>query len=137
MFIRNKAAYIIGRVRRGERILPLVMAILNRPGGFRVDAVLTSEEDVSIAFSFARWYFHADIASPRQVIGFLHSILPRKRIGELYLSLGYNKHGKTEFYRDLMKDIDAIARAVSSSPRASQGWSCRSSPCPRFHSSSR
>ena len=107
VFIRNKAAYIIGRVRRGERILPLVIAILNRPGGLRVDAVLTSEEDVSIAFSFARWYFHADIASPRQVIGFMHSILPRKRIGELYLSLGYNKHGKTEFYRDLMKDIDA------------------------------
>jgi isocitrate dehydrogenase kinase/phosphatase len=35
------------------------------------------------------------------VIGFLHSILPRKRVSELYLSLGYNKHGKTEFYRDL------------------------------------
>ena len=107
VFIRNKAAYIIGRVRRGEQILPLVLAILNRPGGLRVDAVLTREEDVSIAFSFARWYFHADIASPREVIGFLHSILPRKRIGELYLSLGYNKHGKTEFYRDLMKDIAA------------------------------
>ena len=107
VFIRNKAAYVIGRVRRGDRIMPLVIAILNHPGGLRVDAVLTSEEDVSIAFSFARWYFHADIASPRQVIGFLHSILPRKRIGELYLSLGYNKHGKTEFYRDLMKDIDA------------------------------
>ncbi|MGB5296171.1 MAG: bifunctional isocitrate dehydrogenase kinase/phosphatase [Thermoanaerobaculia bacterium] len=107
VFIRNKAAYIIGRVRRGERVMPLVIAILNRPGGLRVDAVLTREEDVSIAFSFARWYFHADIDSPRQVIGFLHSILPRKRIGELYLSLGYNKHGKTEFYRDLMKDIAA------------------------------
>jgi isocitrate dehydrogenase kinase/phosphatase len=107
VFVRNKAAYIIGRARRGERIMPLVLAVLNRAGGLRVDAVLTREDDVSIVFSFARWYFHADIASPREVIGFLHSILPRKRIGELYLSLGYNKHGKTEFYRDLMKDIEA------------------------------
>ncbi len=107
VFIRNKAAYIIGRIRRGEQVMPLMLAILNRAGGLRVDAVLSREDDVSIAFSFARWYFHADIASPREVIGFLHSILPRKRIGELYLSLGYNKHGKTEFYRDLMKDIAA------------------------------
>lgn len=107
VFIRNKAAYIVGRARRGERVMPLALAILNRAGGLRVDAVLSREADVSIAFSFARWYFHADIDSPREVIGFLHSILPRKRIGELYLSLGYHKHGKTEFYRDLMKDIDA------------------------------
>jgi len=29
-------------------------------------------------------------------------MLPRKRIAELYISLGFNKHGKTELYRDLL-----------------------------------
>jgi isocitrate dehydrogenase kinase/phosphatase len=29
--------------------------------------------------------------------------LPKKRLAELYVSLGYHKHGKTEFYRDLMR----------------------------------
>jgi isocitrate dehydrogenase kinase/phosphatase len=41
------------------------------------------------------------------VIGFLRSILPRKRVSELYGSLGYRKHGKTELYRDLMAHIAA------------------------------
>lgn len=105
VFIRNKAAYIIGRARRGESLIPIVLAILNREGELILDAVLTGEEETSVVFSFARWYFHADIASPREVIGFLHSVLPRKRIAELYVSLGYHKHGKTEFYRDLMRFV--------------------------------
>ncbi len=105
VLVRNKAAYLIGRVRRGERLLPVVLAVLNRGGKLLVDAVLTSEEEVSILFSFARWYFHADLGSPREMIGFLGSLLPRKTVAELYISLGYNKHGKTEFYRDLMSHI--------------------------------
>ncbi len=116
VLVRNKAAYLIGRVRRGERLLPIVLAILNRDGRLYVDAVLTSEEEVSILFSFARWYFHADIESPREVIGFLHSILPRKTIAELYISLGYNKHGKTEFYRDLMSRIAASEERFTVAP---------------------
>ena len=105
VFFRNKGAYVIGRARRGEAVLPIVMAILNDEAGLWVDAVLASENEVSILFSFARWYFHIDVESPRGVIGFLSSILPRKRISELYLSLGFEKHGKTELYRDLMRHI--------------------------------
>ena len=105
VFIRNKAAYLMGRVRAGESVIPLILAILNDDGELRIDAVLSTEEEASVVFSFARWYFHSDIASPREVIGFLHSILPRKRIAELYVSLGYHKHGKTEFYRDLKRFV--------------------------------
>lgn len=105
VFIRNRAAYLIGRVRLGESVSPLILAILNDEGELTVDAVLCSEEEASVVFSFARWYFHSDIASPREVIGFLHSILPKKRIAELYVSLGYHKHGKTELYRDLMRFV--------------------------------
>jgi isocitrate dehydrogenase kinase/phosphatase len=32
--------------------------------------------------------------------------MPRKPIAELYIAIGYNKHGKTELYRDLMQHID-------------------------------
>jgi len=32
--------------------------------------------------------------------------MPRKPIAELYIAIGYNKHGKTELYRDLMRHID-------------------------------
>src|SRR6185436_4689326 len=108
VFFRNQGAYVIGRVRRGEDVLlPVLLPIVNREAGLEVDAVLHSEEEASIVFSFARWYFHADVESPREVIGFLESILPRKRIAELYISLGYTKHGKTELYRDLVRHIAA------------------------------
>jgi len=105
LFFRNKAAYLVARARSSERILPVVVVLLNEEDGLRVDAVLTSEDLVSILFSFARWYFHAEVESPREVIGFLHSLLPRKRIAELYISLGYHKHGKSEFYSDLSSVI--------------------------------
>ena len=105
IFVRNKAAYVVGRARRGREILPVVLVVVHETEGLVIDAVLWAEEDVSVVFSFARWYFHADLASPRQVIGFLHSLLPRKRVAELYISLGYNKHGKTELYSDLLKVI--------------------------------
>jgi len=105
LFFRNKAAYLVARARRGSNTLPVVLALLNEDDGLRVDAVLTSEDLVSVLFSFARWYFHAEVESPREVIGFLHSLLPRKRIAELYISLGYHKHGKSEFYSDLSSVI--------------------------------
>ncbi len=107
VFFRNKGAYLVGRARRGGSVMPLALAVLHGTDGLRVDAVLPTEDEVSIVFSFARWYFHAEVASPREVIGFLQTILPRKRIAELYISLGYNKHGKTEFYRDLVAQIGA------------------------------
>lgn len=107
VFFRNKGAYVIGRARRGKSVLPVVLAIVNGDRGLTVDAVLTTEAETSVLFSFARWYFHAEVESPREVIGFLRSILPRKRIAELYISLGYGNHGKTELYRDLMAHISA------------------------------
>ncbi len=107
LFVRNKGAYIVGRARRGDRLLPVVLCLVNDDEGIGVDAVLPTEDEASVLFSFARWYFHADVRNPREVIGFLHSILPRKRTSELYISLGYNKHGKTEFYGDLVSAIRA------------------------------
>ncbi|HKV08810.1 MAG TPA: bifunctional isocitrate dehydrogenase kinase/phosphatase [Thermoanaerobaculia bacterium] len=104
VFFRNKGAYVIGRARKGDRVVPLVLALSNEDG-LAVDAVIWTEDEVSVVFSFARWYFHVDVASPREVIGFLKSILPKKRTAELYISLGYKKHGKTELYRDLMAHI--------------------------------
>lgn len=109
IFFRNKGAYVVGRARLREDhgLLPLLLPIVSREAGLEVDAVLPSQDEASVVFSFARWYFHADVESPREVIGFLQSILPRKRIAELYISLGYTKHGKTELYRDLMRQVAA------------------------------
>ena len=86
-------------------MVPFVLALANDHHGIVVDAVLLDENDVSILFSFTRSYFHVDINRPYDLVRFLKSIMPRKRIAELYISIGFNKHGKTELYRDLLHHI--------------------------------
>lgn len=104
-FYRNQGCYLIGRIRFGDRVQPLVLALVHGPEGVEVDAVLLSESEVSVLFSFTRSYFHADVAAPAPVIAFLRSLMPRKPVAELYMALGYNKHGKTELYRDLLRHL--------------------------------
>ncbi len=70
-----------------------------------VDAVLLHEEEVSVLFSFTRSYFHVEVDRPYDVVGFLKSLMPRKRLAELYNAIGYNKQGKTELYRDLLHHL--------------------------------
>lgn len=105
VFYRGKAAYLVGRLFSGIYITPLVLALLNTPEGVVVDAVLLTENDASILFSFAHSYFHVDAKRPYDLVLFLRSIMPRKRIAELYISIGYNKHGKTTLYRDMLQHM--------------------------------
>jgi isocitrate dehydrogenase kinase/phosphatase len=102
---RGKGAYLVGRIFNGSEVFPLVLALLNTPGGIVVDAVILSEDDVSVLFSFTRSYFHVDVKRPNELVSFLKSVMPRKRIAELYISIGYNKHGKSELYCDLLHHL--------------------------------
>ncbi|MBI4591464.1 MAG: bifunctional isocitrate dehydrogenase kinase/phosphatase [Candidatus Rokubacteria bacterium] len=106
VFYRNKGAYLIGRIRGGTGLLPLALALLNTGQGIVVDAALLTEDEVSIVFSFTHSYFHVDVERPHEAIQFLRSIMPLKRVAELYIALGYNKHGKTELYRDLLRHLE-------------------------------
>jgi isocitrate dehydrogenase kinase/phosphatase len=108
VFYRNKGAYLVGRVRHGEQsteVVPLVLALLNTERGIVVDAVLLSADEASVVFGFSWTYFRAATDRPRAVVEFLHSIMPHKRVDELYTSIGHNKHGKTELYRGLVRHM--------------------------------
>ena len=105
IFYRNKGAYLVGRVRRGIRVVPVVFALENGPDGIYVDAVLLQEDLVSMIFSFARSYFFVDAVRPVELIGFLRSIMPLKPVAELYIALGYIKHGKTVRYRHIYRHL--------------------------------
>lgn len=107
VFYRNKGAYLIGRIRGGGRLLPLVIALVTDGDRVVVDAVLLSEDEASIVFSFTRSYFHVDVEAPHHAIAFLKSIMPAKRVAELYIALGYDRHGKAEFFRDLSRHLAA------------------------------
>jgi len=101
VFYRRKGAYLVGRARGGNRVMPLLLALVNRQGGVRVDAALLTEDEVSVVFSFTRSYFRADVPSPSGAIEFLRTLMPLKPVAELYTALGHHKHGKTEFFRAL------------------------------------
>ena len=105
-FFRGKAAYLVGRLFSGSHLVPLVMALHHEERGIYVDAVLMDEDDVSILFSFARSYFHIAIKRPFDLTKFLNTLIPRKRNAELYIAIGFNKHGKTELYRDLLRHLE-------------------------------
>ncbi len=106
VFFRGKGAYLVGRLRRGRFTTPLVLGLVHGERGVVLDAALFSPEDVSIVFSFTRSYFHVEVERPRELVAFLSSLLPHKRISELYIAIGYNKHGKTELYREISRHIE-------------------------------
>ncbi len=107
VFYRGMGAYLIGRIYAGSKRTPLAIALLNLSDGIVIDAVLTAEDEMSILFSFTRAYFHVEVDRPYDLVQFLKTILPNKRIAELYISIGFNKHGKTELYRELLGHLSA------------------------------
>jgi isocitrate dehydrogenase kinase/phosphatase len=105
VFYRGQRAYLVGRVYSGLILIPLVLALANTDAGIVVDAVLLEGDDVSTLFSFTRAYFHVEADRPYDLVRFLADLTPRKRSAELYISIGYNKHGKTGLYRDLFRHL--------------------------------
>ena len=70
-----------------------------------VDTLIADDNEISILFSFARSYFFVQLRKPYDFVNFLKSLMPHKRYSELYNSIGYNKHGKTIFYRSLLNHL--------------------------------
>ncbi|WP_138737184.1 bifunctional isocitrate dehydrogenase kinase/phosphatase [Pseudomonas putida] len=103
---RNKGAYLVGRLYNSDEQWPLVIPLLHREGhGIEANGLITDEAEVSIIFSFTRSYFMVDVPVPAEFVNFLKRILPGKHIAELYTSIGFYKHGKSEFYRALINHL--------------------------------
>ena len=98
-FFQGARAYLVGRIIHERRQLPIVVAFENTGCGIRVDAVLLEEAQVGNVFSYTRSYYFTDPTSVIGAVQFLHSILPRKPIDELYTVLGRLRQGKTERFR--------------------------------------
>jgi isocitrate dehydrogenase kinase/phosphatase len=107
LFYRNKGAYVVGVLRSPKGDTPLALPILNNDAGaIYVDTAIVDEDDLSIVFSFTRSYFMVDTPRPLQMVRFLEQLLPAKKRSELYSSIGFHKHGKTEFYRGFIEHLD-------------------------------
>jgi len=118
VFFRRKGAYLVGRVRGGDRVMPLVLALVHGDRGIAIDAVLWTEAELSKVFSFTRSHFQVALSRPGETIGFLRTLMPLKPVSELYTALGYHKHGKTEFYRDLQRHLARTTDQFERAPGA-------------------
>ena len=104
-FYRGRGAYLVGRIwreGREEAALPLALCLRNLKRGLVLDAVLVSELDLSILFSYTRAYFRAVVKCPYEMVRQLRAIMPHKPLVDLYNAIGYHRHGKTELYRDFV-----------------------------------
>ncbi|MGI9648901.1 MAG: bifunctional isocitrate dehydrogenase kinase/phosphatase [Acidimicrobiia bacterium] len=118
VFYREQGAYLVGRLYRGTRLIPCVLALRNKNGAVVVDAVLLDEEAISILFSFTRSHFHVLVERPYELVRFLATLMPRKRLSELYSSIGFHKHSKTELFREILDHLDATETRFEAAPGA-------------------
>ena len=106
-FYRGKAAYMVGRVVDGDNTFPMVLVILNNEeGSLYVDTALFTVDELSVVFSFTHNHFMVDAPLPYQYAHFLKSLMPNKLDYEIYNAMGFPKHAKTEFYRQLVGHLN-------------------------------
>lgn len=106
VFFRGKAAYVVGRVINGSVVLPFALAILNNErGGLYVDAFILGELSLSQVFEFSFVYFMAEHPVPSAIVNFLRELMPRRSKEDLYSAIGFQKQGKTDFYRDFLHHL--------------------------------
>ena len=106
-FYRGKAAYMVGRVVDGKNKFPLALVFLNtEEGQLYVDTAMFNADDLSVLFSFTRNHFMVDAPLPYQYSHFLKKLMPKKLDYEIYNSLGFPKHAKTEFFRQLVGHLN-------------------------------
>ena len=115
-FFRGKGAYLVGQLHTSGEPVPLVIALLNPDGRIVTDAALFTENEISVVFSFARSYFFVESERPREMVDWLHTIMPRKPVSDLWNSIGFHRHGKTELYRSVLGHLRASSDRFTVAP---------------------
>lgn len=105
-FYRGRGAYLIGRAISDGASTPVAFCLLHPPdSGITLDALLVGESDLAILFSYTRAYFRVDAQRPFALVRWLSEVMRRRRLADLYNAIGYNRHAKTEFYRDFVRHL--------------------------------
>ncbi len=115
-FIRNKAVYLVGRMYLDDQVMPFILPLIHEEDGITVDTVLLEVNDVSSIFSYNRTYFLVETDIVSEMVDFLRTILPTKNLGELYNSIGFEKHGKTVLYRDFLRHLETTTDKLVFAP---------------------
>jgi isocitrate dehydrogenase kinase/phosphatase len=107
-FFRDRSAFIVGRwVFADDRVVPMVLALLNGAGGIYADAVLHRIADIHDLFSSTLANLHVTTALYYQTCVFLFSLMPRRPLGEHYSTIGYNHVGKVAILNEISAQLGA------------------------------
>ena len=105
-FYRNRGAYIVGRIVFDDAsALPLILAFLNDDAGIYVHAVLAGEADAHNLFSSTLANFHVTNSHYHELAAFLHAVMPTRRLGLHYSTIGFNHVGKVAVMTELREEI--------------------------------
>lgn len=106
LFYRNKATYLVGRAVVNQSQIPFVIPLLlDKSRKLYVDAILTDSQDIALIFSFTRSYFMVSTEVPSALVTFLSTMLPTRSHADIYTSIGFQKQGKTLFYREFLHHL--------------------------------
>ncbi|MEO5754371.1 MAG: bifunctional isocitrate dehydrogenase kinase/phosphatase [Chthoniobacterales bacterium] len=106
VFYRGRGAYLVGRMVANKEARPIALCLRHPDeSGLTLDAVLIGEGDLAILFSYTRAYFRVDAPATYGLVQWLRELMPGKRVADLYNAIGYNRHSKTEFYRDFVRHL--------------------------------
>ena len=105
-FFRNRGAYIVGRIVFDDSsATPLILALLNHDAGIYVQAVLAGEADAHNLFSSTLANFHVTNNHYHELAAFLHSVMPTRRLGLHYSTIGFNHVGKVAVMNELREEL--------------------------------
>lgn len=106
VFYRNKGAYMVGKMCKGNVQIPIVVPLVQTKDGVEVDTVLLSKDQISVVFSFTRSYFFVETRNPIDLVQFLRPMMSHKRSSELFASIGYDRHAKTILYKEMFEYLE-------------------------------
>ena len=105
-FFRNRGAYVVGRIVFDDTsATPLILALLNHEAGIYVQAVLAGEADAHNLFSSTLANFHVTNSHYHELAAFLHSVMPTRRLGLHYSTIGFNHVGKVAVMNELREEL--------------------------------
>ena len=106
VFYRNKGAYLVGRLRWLNRVNPVILPVAVTSDGSVRRRCAAHRALGQPPLRLHTLLFPRAVRRPAAVVAFLKSLLPVKPVAELYTSIGYSAHGKTNLFRALYRHME-------------------------------
>ncbi|MBF2758995.1 MAG: bifunctional isocitrate dehydrogenase kinase/phosphatase [Ectothiorhodospiraceae bacterium AqS1] len=105
-FFRNRGAYLVGRIVFDEAAsMPLILALLNHEAGIYVEAVIHGRAHAHNLFSSTLANFHVTSHLYHEMAAFLYAVMPTRRLGLHYSTIGFNHVGKVAVMSELREEV--------------------------------